>query len=161
VACQSPPAPSPTPTVSAVASVPSAKSSAELFAEASAIYRKMKIEMDKLEAQGGADELPPELTQYITGDLLTMVTADYEWWKKQGVRRVSGPVVDDWILPYEKQSNGSVAVVAACNNGSNVKVRHRDGSITRGVIAINYYYFTYVDGRLIAFDCKSLDVDKC
>jgi hypothetical protein len=160
-ACQSPPAPSPTPTVSAVASVPSVKSSAELFAEGSAIYRKMKIEMDKLEVQGGADELPPELTQYITGDLVTMLTAEYRSWKQNGTVLSGEPSVDVWVVPYEKQSNGSAVVVAACTDSSRAIVREGDGTPRAGVIGINYYYFKRVNGRLVAFDAASRKVDKC
>jgi hypothetical protein len=147
--------------VSAVASVPSEKSSAELFAEASAIYRKMKIEMDKLHRAGGADVLPPALVQYVTGDLTTMLSATYRYQKHSGVTTTGGPSPDKWIVPESSVVDDSLVAVAVCTDGTGVTIHEADGTTHPGDIGINYCYFKYFDGRLLAFTVQSEGVDKC
>lgn len=160
-ACQGA-APSPsgstTPTSSAVAS---AAGSAQLYAEAEQIYRAMRVEMEKLERAGGADELPPELSQYVTGYLEETLTGMYRYWKEEGLVLSGQSESIEWIRPYDRRRDGSLVALAVCSDGTKAELSQGGTPSERGDVAINYYFFKHFDGVLKGFDVEYKRVESC
>lgn len=167
VACQ--PAPesptasptSPTSTVPTTASQ-STPSHEELFREASEVYRRIRLEVDKLEAAGGAKELPASLKQYVTGELEANLSALYvDLWPKDHKKRI-GEARIIWVGKSQLQlPSGAVTATSACVDASGAEIRYPDGTFNKGIIQTQIFFYGHFDGRLKAFASHSEKVTTC
>lgn len=138
-----------------------ATSEEALYAEAEQIYRAMRVEMLKLERAGGADELPPELAQYVTGYLEDTLTAQFRRWKKEQ-RVVYGRANSlEWVRPSDYTHEGSEVTVAVCMDARNSQVSTAGTPVRVSMVAINYYYFKHFNGELKGFQAQFEQVESC
>ncbi len=165
VACQ----PDPT-TPSATSTSPNATvttsptpSEEELFRQASDVYRRIRVEIDKLEAAGGAKELPPSLTQYVTGTLEANLAALYvDTWPRDQKRRTGEAPVVVWLRLWQQSApSGNVVALHACVDASKAEIRYADGRVNKGIIQTQTFFFGWFGGQLKAFASKSEKVTTC
>ncbi len=118
-------------------------------------------ESTKLEYAGGADQLPPAMLNFVAGQLATDLAAIFRSWREDGDVSVGPDPRLVWVRPNNEQLEGSLVSMAACTDSSATRVKHADGSLTNGIVAVNYYYFKYFDGELKAFQSGHDLVDQC
>ncbi len=148
-----------TTTPTAAVSTPPTKD--ELYKEARKVYEGIRAEQTKLQYAGGADELPPSMLAYVTGQLAVDFAALFRSWKEDGdvLLGPSSRVV--WVRPHDEVMEGSLVSLAACADATKSRVKHADGSVSSGAVAVNYFYFKYFDGELKAFQSGDEWVGKC
>ncbi len=150
------PTSTPTPTVS------TPPSQQQLYEEAVGIYRKMRVQTEKIERAGGADELPPELKQYVTGYMAQTLTSVYKAWKAEGLVLYGRGETIEWIREdHDGPHDGSLVTVAVCTDGRNAEVKRAGTPANVGRTVINYYYFKYFDGVLKGFYIEYEWVESC
>ncbi len=149
------------PTTSPTSAVSTPQSQAELSKEAKVVVAGIHSESTKLEYAGGADQLPPSFLKYVAGQLEIDLAAIFRSWREDGDVSVGPDPKLVWVRPNNETKEGSVVSMAACTDSSATRVRHADGSLTNGTIAVNYYYLKYYDGRLKAFQSGHDLVDHC
>lgn len=164
VACQ--PGPStPGPTATSTQATPMTSptpSEEELFRQASDVYRRIRVEIDKLEAAGGAKVLPPSLTQYVTGEIEANIRATYTLdWPGDKKRRVGDPPTIAWLRLATVEVQGAVVSTVACVDASRAVIRYADGRENPGGIQQQTLHYSYFAGALKAFDSSSDRVEKC
>ena len=145
----------PTPSVS----TPPSKD--ELYAQAKVVYEGINKLQLALQRAGGADELPPAFSEFVTGEVATDLTAIYRKWKADGTVSLGPEPRLMWIRPLDKTLQGSVVALGVCTDGSDTRLRQADGSVSMGRPVINYYFFKFFDGRLKAFAADFKYVDQC
>lgn len=142
---------------------PSTPSQEELFREASDVYRGIRIEIDNLEAAGGAKELPPSLKQLVTGELEKNLHAVYveSWPQRRKIRTGPAPTVR-WIRNYEgNRMAGTLIATLGCVDATKSVFTVGRGSPGPGVIQTQTFYYALVDGKLKAFNSDFEVVDRC
>ncbi len=149
------------PTASPTSAVSTPPSQAELSNEAKVVVAGIHSESTKLEYAGGADQLPPTFLKYVTGKLELDLAAIFRSWREDGDVSVGPDPKLVWVRPNNETKEGSVVSMAACTDSSATRVKHADGSLTNGIVAVNYYYLKYYDGRLKAFQSGHDLVDHC
>lgn len=136
----------------------------ELSAEAERVYRAFfELEQD-LFAAGGADELTPEMNDYVMGNYAALSLATYkkieelDWKMRPGTR---GSIVALTNYPQESRDD-SLTTLAACIDTSNSPLIDSDGNIIGGGLNFDVMYFKFdTDEKLKIYGSDSEGVETC
>ena len=140
----SPAASSDTPDPSIQATVPAA--SAELYKQAEQLYNLYYTAESSLEADGGAEQLPPQLASVLTGNALRVETAIHQTAKKNGYHWVDGKPTFQTAKMAQLTTdvpNGTVIAMKACEVTAGAKLVEADGTLLfdGGPVMVVHYYF--------------------
>ncbi len=150
------------PSASHTAAASNSPGQEELYEQAVGIYRNMRVQMEEIERAGGADELPPELDQYVEGFLAETLTGTYRQWKRDQMVLYGRAETDVWVREdSDGQVEGSLVSVAVCSDGRQAQIKKAGVPMSSGVVGINYYAFKYFSGELKAFDVEYEVIDSC
>ena len=148
------PTPTPTPTVS-------------LYDQAVEVYYRYHEQDVKLALAGGADTLPPEMADLLTGEARIMEMASFAALKGGGYHLVGDPAFQVvWVRPYTKDlPDGTVVAVEACEAVDGARWQSGDGAQTDEgdhYLYAHQYFFRYDDRhRLVIFVLRGENVESC
>lgn len=152
-----PPTPSVVPTLPPSASTkptPSAtNSTADLVAQAEAVYRKQAAVQDKMFLAGGVPRgkpAPKELTAVAEGDAVTWIMDTMAQIHEKGITNVSGEAVITKVEKYPQTftHEGSIVTLHSCEDGTSLVNKLKDGSKSHGMMTYVVTTYKMVNGTL-------------
>jgi len=129
------------------ATVPAA--SAELFKQAQQLYNLYYNAESSLEADGGAEQLPPQLASLLTGDALQVETAIHQTAKQRGFHWTDGKPSFQTVKMAQLTTdvpNGTVIALKACEVTAGARLLESDGTqLLDGspVLVVHHYFMEY------------------
>lgn len=166
-----PPTPSVVPTLPPSASTkptPSAtNSTADLVAQAEAVYRKQFSVQDRLFRAGGVPRgkpAPKELTAVAEGDAVTWIMDLMAQISEKGIKNQSGSMKITSVEKYPEAftHQGSVITLHSCEDGTGLTNKDRNGKVTHGTLTYVVTTYKMVDGTLkMNFYDDSKRVEAC
>ena len=134
-----------------------------LYAEAEQVYRTYTSKLIETMRNGGADTLPSEIKDFISGpDLAKCVLDRLREVKREGLKLQGPDVRIVWAqrLPSREKA-GSVAAMKFCGDASGLAA-YKDGEkISEGVVSMETVFFAGTPKALTMTSIEYEDVKKC
>ncbi|MCL1841307.1 MAG: hypothetical protein FWF75_06135 [Propionibacteriaceae bacterium] len=132
--------------------------SPKLYQQAHDVYMQFFTYDAALQQDGGADQLPPQLTAVLAGDALKTETAIHKAAKANGFHWVGG-VPKIWTVKvaqlFDEVPRGTVIALQACEESSGAQLFRGDGtqlSDGRPTIVVYHYFLKYDDQHQLVID---------
>jgi len=138
-----------------------------LYDQAVAVYQVFYDEQAKLQAAGGAETLPPEITAVLTGDALTMTKFVFADMKHNGYHLVGTPQFQIvWTRPLtDDLIKGTAVALETCEEISGAMWYDASGKRLDETDDNYFLYQTYFrsddHGGLVIFALAGDGVDSC